>query len=35
MAPPTAIIIGGVTAGENSVVAASSVVTKDIPPKPL
>ena len=27
-----AIIIGGVTVGENSVVAAGSVVTKDVPP---
>lgn len=27
-----AIIIGGVTIGENSVVAAGSIVTKDIPP---
>ncbi|MEA2835427.1 MAG: hypothetical protein QOG66_3629 [Methylobacteriaceae bacterium] len=27
-----AIIIGGVTIGENSVVAAGSVVTKDVPP---
>jgi acetyltransferase-like isoleucine patch superfamily enzyme len=26
-----AIIIGGVTLGENSVVAAGSVVTKDVP----
>jgi acetyltransferase-like isoleucine patch superfamily enzyme len=30
-----AIIIGGVTVGENSVVAAGSVVTKDIPPNTL
>jgi acetyltransferase-like isoleucine patch superfamily enzyme len=30
-----AIIIGGVTIGENSVVAAGSVVTKDIPPNTL
>jgi acetyltransferase-like isoleucine patch superfamily enzyme len=30
-----AIIIGGVTVGENSVVAAGSVVTKDIPPNCL
>jgi acetyltransferase-like isoleucine patch superfamily enzyme len=30
-----AIIIGGVTVGENSVVAAGSVVTKDIPPSTL
>jgi acetyltransferase-like isoleucine patch superfamily enzyme len=30
-----AIIIGGVTVGENSVVAAGSVVTKDIPPNAL
>jgi acetyltransferase-like isoleucine patch superfamily enzyme len=28
-----AMIIGGVTVGENSVVAAGSVVTKDVPPK--
>jgi acetyltransferase-like isoleucine patch superfamily enzyme len=27
-----AIVIGGVTVGENSVVAAGSVVTKDVPP---
>ncbi|VTZ52611.1 putative enzyme [Methylocella tundrae] len=27
-----ATIIGGVTVGENSVVAASSIVTKDVPP---
>jgi len=27
-----ATIIGGVTVGENSVVAAGSVVTKDVPP---
>jgi acetyltransferase-like isoleucine patch superfamily enzyme len=30
-----AIIVGGVTVGENSVVAAGSVVTKDIPPNTL
>jgi acetyltransferase-like isoleucine patch superfamily enzyme len=30
-----AIVIGGVTVGENSVVAAGSVVTKDIPPNTL
>jgi acetyltransferase-like isoleucine patch superfamily enzyme len=30
-----ATIIGGVTVGENSVVAAGSVVTKDIPPNTL
>lgn len=30
-----AIIIGGVTIGENSVVAAGSVVTKDVPPNTL
>jgi acetyltransferase-like isoleucine patch superfamily enzyme len=30
-----ATIIGGVTVGENSVVAASSVVTKDVPPNTL
>jgi acetyltransferase-like isoleucine patch superfamily enzyme len=30
-----AIIIGGVTVGEKSVVAAGSVVTKDVPPNPL
>jgi acetyltransferase-like isoleucine patch superfamily enzyme len=30
-----AIIIGGVTVGENSVVAAGSVVTRDIPPNTL
>jgi acetyltransferase-like isoleucine patch superfamily enzyme len=30
-----AIVIGGVTVGENSVVAAGSVVTKDIPPNCL
>jgi len=30
-----AIIIGGVTVGENSVVAAGSVVTKDVPPNTL
>lgn len=30
-----AIIIGGVTIGENSVVAAGAVVTKDIPPNTL
>ena len=28
-------IIGGVTVGENSVVAAGSVVTRDIPPNTL
>jgi acetyltransferase-like isoleucine patch superfamily enzyme len=28
-------IIGGVTIGENSVVAAGSVVTKDVPPNTL
>src|ERR1700742_1155766 len=30
-----ATIIGGVTVGENSVVAASSVVTRDVPPNSL
>lgn len=30
-----AIIIGGVTVGENSVVAAGAVVTKDVPPNTL
>ena len=30
-----AIIVGGVTVGENSVVAAGSVVTKDVPPNTL
>jgi acetyltransferase-like isoleucine patch superfamily enzyme len=30
-----ATIIGGITVGENSVVAASSVVTKDVPPNTL
>jgi acetyltransferase-like isoleucine patch superfamily enzyme len=30
-----AIIIGGVTVGENSVVAAGSVVTRDVPPNSL
>ncbi len=30
-----ATIIGGVTVGENSVVAAASVVTKDVPPNTL
>jgi acetyltransferase-like isoleucine patch superfamily enzyme len=30
-----AIIIGGVTVGENSVVAAGSVVTRDVPPSTL
>ena len=30
-----AIIVGGVTVGENSVVAAGSVVTKDVPPNKL
>jgi acetyltransferase-like isoleucine patch superfamily enzyme len=30
-----AIIIGGVTVGENAVVAAGSVVTKDVPPNTL
>lgn len=30
-----AIIIGGVTIGENSVVAAGSVVTRDVPPNVL
>jgi acetyltransferase-like isoleucine patch superfamily enzyme len=30
-----ATIIGGVTVGENSVVAAGSVVTKDVPPDML
>ncbi|WP_216647480.1 sugar O-acetyltransferase [Chitinophaga sp. SYP-B3965] len=30
-----ATIIGGVTVGENSVVAAGSVVTKDVPPNTL
>ena len=28
-------IIGGVTVGENAVVAAGSVVTKDVPPNTL
>lgn len=31
----SATIIGGVTVGENSVVAAGSVVTKDVPPNSL
>jgi acetyltransferase-like isoleucine patch superfamily enzyme len=31
----TATIIGGVTVGENSVVAAGSVVTRDVPPNTL
>lgn len=31
----SATIIGGVTVGENSVVAAGSVVTKDVPPNTL
>lgn len=30
-----AIVIGGVTVGENSVVAAGSVVTRDVPPNVL
>ena len=30
-----AAVIGGVTIGENSVVAAGSVVTRDIPPDTL
>ncbi len=30
-----ATIIGGVTVGENSVVAAGSVVTRDVPPSTL
>jgi len=30
-----ATIIGGVTVGENSVVAAGSVVTRDVPPNSL
>jgi len=30
-----AMVIGGVTVGENSVVAAGSVVTKDVPPNTL
>jgi acetyltransferase-like isoleucine patch superfamily enzyme len=30
-----AIVIGGVTIGENSVVAAGAVVTKDVPPNSL
>jgi len=30
-----AMIIGGVTVGENSIVAAGSVVTKDVPPNTL
>ncbi|HFD6582848.1 DapH/DapD/GlmU-related protein [Legionella pneumophila] len=30
-----AIIVGGVTVGENSVVAAGSVVTKDVPSNKL
>jgi acetyltransferase-like isoleucine patch superfamily enzyme len=30
-----AIVIGGVTIGENSVVAAGAVVTKDVPPNTL
>jgi acetyltransferase-like isoleucine patch superfamily enzyme len=30
-----ATIIGGVTIGENSVVAAASVVTRDVPPNTL
>lgn len=30
-----ATIIGGVTVGENSVVAAGAVVTKDVPPNSL
>jgi acetyltransferase-like isoleucine patch superfamily enzyme len=30
-----ATIIGGVTVGENSVVAAGSVVTTDVPPNTL
>ena len=30
-----ATIIGGVTVGENSVIAAGSVVTKDVPPNVL
>ncbi len=31
----SATIVGGVTVGENSVVAAGSVVTKDVPPNTL
>jgi len=31
----SATIIGGATVGENSVVAAGSVVTKDVPPNTL
>jgi len=31
----SATVIGGVTVGENSVVAAASVVTKDVPPNTL
>lgn len=30
-----ATVIGGVTVGENSVVAAGSVVTRDVPPNTL
>lgn len=30
-----ATIIGGVTVGENSVIAAGSVVTRDVPPNTL
>jgi acetyltransferase-like isoleucine patch superfamily enzyme len=30
-----AIVVGGVTIGEDSVVAAGSVVTKDVPPNVL
>jgi acetyltransferase-like isoleucine patch superfamily enzyme len=31
----SAIILGGVTVGENSVVAAGAVVTRDVPPNTL
>jgi acetyltransferase-like isoleucine patch superfamily enzyme len=30
-----AILVGGVTVGENSVVAAGSVITRDVPPNTL
>jgi acetyltransferase-like isoleucine patch superfamily enzyme len=33
--PAGATIIGGVTVGENSLVAAGSVVTRDVPPNTL